>query len=305
VVVRVESSKTIFRRKSPNILLASVFLGSTVLASAVLISFQLSKDKAPAIIQPVLQEFDTIQVLVPAEPVPIGTKMKNIKLKKATYPKHQVPENSLQNFDSLAEFVTVAALPANLPVFRENLSQVGYIPNPVQEKIPLGMRAMTIRVDATSAVEGWAGSGSVVDILLIEKDRTTVVAEKVRILSAERSVAPVEGQAAPTVPSTVTLLVTQEQCLSINTAIPLGKIAFALRSSRDEESWSDTEFKSSELLSRVASETLEPGAIRGVLSIKGQDSAKSFALTDGRWVKTEVVPQGFFVNREEKNIRAD
>lgn len=77
-----------------------------------------------------------------------------------------------------------------------------------------------MRVDATSSVEGWAGSGSLVDVLLIQKDRTTVVAEKVKVLSSERSSSPVEGGASPSVPSTATLLVTQEQCLAINTAIP-------------------------------------------------------------------------------------
>ena len=140
----------------------------------------------------------------------------------------------------------------------------------------------------------WAGSGSVVDILLVEKARTSVIAEKVRILSAERSVAPVEGQSSPTVPSTVTMLVTQEQCLAINTAIPMGKIAFALRSTRDEESWSDTEFNSNELMTKQVFTEQKPGSINGVVSFTGEEN-KSFALTDGKWVKTEVMPEGFFV----------
>ena len=229
----------------------------------------------------------------------VGTKVKDIRFIKVSYPKHQIPNGALTNVDLFSDSVVVAPLPANLPLFQENLSQVGHITNPVLDKIPLGMRAMTIRVDATSAVEGWAGSGSVVDILLVEKDRSSVVAEKVKILSAERSVAPVEGQASPTVPSTVTLLVTQEQCLAINTAIPLGKIAFALRSSRDEESWSDTEFNSSELMTKKVFDKDKSGSIRGVISFKGDDKDKAFALTDGKWIKTEVMPQGFFVNGEK------
>ena len=158
---------------------------------------------------------------------------------------------------------------------------------------------MTVRVDVTSSVEGWAGSGSVVDVLLVEKDRTTVVAEKIRILSAERSVSPVEGSGAPSVPSTATLLVTQEQCLAINTAIPLGKIAFALRSNHDEESWIDVTY-SSERLKGGASAAKLSGSISGYASLGGTEGSRSFALADGKWIRAESVPEGFLVNSERR-----
>ena len=299
MATRVASSKALFKKKTASNLIGHVILGACVLTGALIMTSSRKPLQAAPIINPVVTDFDSVQFMVPAEPVAAGTKVKDIKFKKVSYPKHQVPSGALANIDTFSDSVVVAALPANLPLFRENISQVGHIVNPVLDKIPLGMRAMTIRVDATSAVEGWAGSGSVVDILLIEKDRTSVVAEKVRILSAERSVAPVEGQASPTVPSTVTLLVTQEQCLAINTAIPLGKIAFALRSSRDEESWADTEFNSSELMTKQILDKENTGSVKGVISFKGEDKSRSFALTDGKWIKTDVMPQGFFVNEEK------
>jgi Flp pilus assembly protein CpaB len=159
------------------------------------------------------------------------------------------------------------------------------------------MRAMTVKVDATSAVEGWARSGSIVDVLLVEKARTTVVAEQVRVISAERSLSPTDtskgGSAAgPSVPSTVTLLVTQEQCLAINTAVPLGKIAFALRSSKDDERWRDTHFSSDDL-----AESKKPHSsvhIGGVVTFGSGLERKSYALVDGAWVPSDSVPKGFF-----------
>jgi Flp pilus assembly protein CpaB len=157
--------------------------------------------------------------------------------------------------------------------------------------IPAGMRAMTVKVDATTAVEGWAGSGAVVDVLLVTKDQTKVVAERVKILSAERSVSPVEGGAAPNVPNTVTLLVSQEQCLAINTAIPQGKIAFALRSQRDEQNWGNTFYTSDQLKGNQTARNVAKPAISGFVTINGQN--KKFAYTDGRWVKTEEAPAGF------------
>jgi Flp pilus assembly protein CpaB len=299
MATRTASSKTLFRRRGSSNILGHAILGACVLAAAFMLTVSRKQVEVAKVINPVVTDFDSVQLLVPEVPVAAGTRIKDIRFKKVSYPRHQVPSGALTNFELLSDSVVIAPLPANLPMFQENLSTVGHIANPVLDKIPLGMRAMTIRVDATSSVEGWAGSGSVVDILLIEKDRTSVVAEKVRILSAERSVAPVEGQASPTVPSTVTLLVTQDQCLAINTAIPLGKIAFALRSARDEQSWSDPEFKSSELMTKQIFDKDPTGNVKGVISFKGDEKEKAFALTDGKWIKTDVMPQGFFVNGEE------
>lgn len=300
MAARISSNRVVLRRRATSGLIGNVLLGICVLSAAHLIISEKNKSLNPPTpsqaATTIITDFDSIQLMVPSEPVPAGTMVKDIKFDKISFPKHQIPRGAISSVSQFSDSIVVAALPAKLPLFEENLSKVGHIANPVLDKIPLGMRAMTIRVDATSAVEGWAGSGSVVDILLVEKDRTSVVAEKVRILSAERSVAPVEGRSAPTVPSTVTLLVTQEQCLAINTAIPMGKIAFALRSSRDEESWSDTEFNSSELLAKQIFEKDKSGNIKGVIAIKDDDKEKAFALTDGKWIKTEVMPQGFFVN---------
>ncbi|NDC38825.1 MAG: hypothetical protein EBZ48_12370, partial [Proteobacteria bacterium] len=135
---------------------------------------------------------------------------------------------------------------------------------------------------------------------LIENERTTVVAEKVKVLSAERSVAPVEGAAAPNVPNTVTLLVTQEQCLAINTAIPRGRIAFALRSSRDDATWGSTVF-SADGFAGVRAMPERKSVVTGYVEIKEgktDQSPRSFALADGKWTKTQAVPEGFLVNKE-------
>ena len=240
----------------------------------------------------VVGSFDTVRVPVPAKTVPLGTKVRDIPLQFIEYPKHQLPTHALLTLENYAEAVTIAALPASLPIFGENLSHEAGSTNPVIERIPEGMRAMTLRVDATAAVEGWAGSGSIVDVLLVLESKTTVVAEKVKILSAERSVAPVEGSMAPSVPTTVTLLVTQEQCLAINTAIPRGRIAFALRATRDDGSWRSTSFSADRLQGGPEAKTAD---IRGVATVIG----KAFALSDGKWVPATGIPAGFLATRED------
>ncbi|HMO01613.1 MAG TPA: Flp pilus assembly protein CpaB [Oligoflexia bacterium] len=248
----------------------------------------------PKVIQviekPEVGQFDTISLPVPVAPIPAGSKLSNVEFKQLAFPRHQVPENAILTLENYLDHFALVSLPAGLPLYKENLVASRSPINPVVQRIPAGMRAMTIKVDATAAVEGWAGSGAIVDVLLVERDRTTVVAEQVKILSAERSVSPVDGAAAPSVPSTVTLLVTQEQCLAINTALTLGRIAFALRSTVDELSWKNREFTTDNLKygSKVKS-----ARISGYLKVKDKTGGteRSFALADDKWIKTEVLPE--------------
>lgn len=273
--------------------MAGLFL---VLIAVVLAGFMFRTGQGPTsttvVSNPVVGEFDTVSIPVPADPVPPGVRVQAIKFKYVSFPRHQVPAGALRDLSPILNGTTIAMLPANIPLFQENFSLTG-IANPVTEKIPAGMRAMTIKVDATSAVEGWAGSGTVVDVLLVEGDRTSVVAERVKILSAERKVAPIEGAASPNVPTTVTLLVSQEQCLAINTALPRGRISFALRNNKDDEQWVDTSYTADRL--KGGSVTDEKTSVTGYATVKNADGSRSYALANGRWVNTHTVPDGFLV----------
>lgn len=281
------------KRKQRSNLLGSVLLSLAIIGGAALLNRGSAKVEASVQPSMIVAQFDTITLPVPVDSVSAGVKIKDIRFKNVSFPKQQVPEGAITLLDSYLESVTVASLPANLPLFRKNLSMQGQSNNPVMERIPPGMRAMTVKVDATAAVEGWAGSGSIVDVLLVERTRTTVIAENVKILSAERNVSPVEGNAAPNVPSTITLLVTQEQCLAINTAIPIGKIAFALRSSRDQEKWASTRYSADSLRGGAVMRD-KKGVITGYVAMNSGGHSKGYALSNGKWIETAGVPEGFF-----------
>ena len=141
-----------------------------------------------------------------------------------------------------------------------------------------------------------------VDQLKITKKENIDIGKRVavKILSAERNVQPVQGGASPHIPSTVTLLVTQEQSLAINTAIPLGKLAFALRSLSDEGSWGDTRFQSERLKNLPRSAQSE--RISGYVELKDGGDGRSFALTHRGWVPTEAVPPGFLSTNQRQEL---
>lgn len=282
------------RRDSTRIII-TVLACSTVLITTLILKGKSNVSSAVIEKPVVVAEFDTVLVPVPAASVPLGARGKDIKFKFVSFPKHQLPIGVITDLQKIMQAQAITSLPADLPIFESNFSTNAVFANPVVERIPAGMRAMTVRVDATTAVEGWAGSGAVVDVLLVTKDQTKVVAEKVKILSAERSVSPVEGQAAPSVPNTVTLLVTQEQCLAINTAIPLGKIAFALRSQQDEQAWNDTLFTADQLKGASSAKS-SASQFTGYVALEGEN--KKFAFTEGKWVKTDSAPVGFRVGEK-------
>jgi len=237
---------------------------------------------------------DPVTLPVPSKQVQPGTRVKDIQFRTVVYPRRQVPPGALTSIEGIENSVTTVTLPASVPLFSDNFAASGSLRNPIIERIPQGMRAMTIKVDATSSVEGWAGSGARVDVLLVTPERTTVVAENVKILSAERSISPVEGTSMPSVPNTVTLLVTQEQCLAINTAVPLGRIAFALRSNEDGDTWKETSFKPEYL--KAPRQENQQADISGYVSVDGGKNA--FALSNGKWVATEQIPSGFLPSQE-------
>jgi Flp pilus assembly protein CpaB len=235
----------------------------------------------------VVGEFDTTDVIVPARPIAAGEQLSNVPMLKIKYPRHQLIQGALQSLDGFQKARAKTSLPANIPLIPQNLTINDEALNQVIQRIPPGMRAMTVKVDATSSVEGWATSGSVVDVIMITKAATSVIAERVRILSTEHSTdKPSELAPSVSVPSTVTLLVTQEQCLAINTATQHGRLAFALRSQDDEHSWQEPHFKARYLEKNDALSGDKTNVAIAVVKEPKGDS-HTFTLIDNQWRKVE------------------
>lgn len=288
------------RRTSPGLTLGV----GAIIAGVGLLAYVVGVRNAPTPVREhhkaFVPEYDVVEVPVPERPVAPGTAVRDIRTRLEKFPTHQLPQGALRDLATVRDHVTLVSLPGGLPVMAANLGTTDEISNPIVGRIPPGMRAMTVRVDATSAVEGWARSGSVVDVLLVEKTRTTVIAEQVKVISAERSLSPVDsGQGAGGVPNTVTLLVTQEQCLAINTAVPLGRIAFALRSQKDVEGWRETRLSSDDI--RGESKGGERERIGGVVTFGSGAEKRQYALVNGRWIPADTVPTGFFARESSRS----
>jgi len=257
--------------------------------------------KTPAVrevtrVEPVVVgEFDTVEVHVPLAPVPKGQRLREVKFTKVKYPRHQLPKGAITDVNLHLNAFTLTELPAGLPIQEQNTTTTNLASNPVAERIPEGMRAMTVKVDPASLVNGWAGPGSIVDIALLTTKKSMVIAEKVKVLSTERFVAPVDGAPAEGLPSTATILVNQEQALAISTGMPHGKLIFMLRNARDDGNWEKREYEAA----RLERAPLAKSSFKGFISVK--NGGGSYALNEDGWVAVDSAPVGSLVKSESQN----
>jgi pilus assembly protein CpaB len=243
-----------------------------------------------------LNQTETIMVPTPTRSIARGEKLSEVPFTNLRWPKSRLNDNYVTNLDSYMDAIALSTLPQYLPIPIASITKERVDQNAVVEGIPEGMRAITVKVDAESAVEGWARSGNFVDIILIKTNRqgrasreqagleSRIIAENVKILSAGQSVVGNSSSSTSAkLPSTVTLLTSQEDALKIKTASTIGKLTFALRGQGDQSPTQVMSFNHKELLGAKQTLKSEP-KILGYA--KGPDG-KHYVLDDRtRWVRT-------------------
>ena len=202
---------------------------------------------------PASNSLANLVVIAPVAAVPQGTKLSNIEFREMFWPRNEVPEGAVRDMHVLRTMYAKVGLPANQPIVRGNLSVTPPVGG-VAELIPPGHRAVTIEVDATAGVEGWATPGAHVDVLLTYFDdedklnKTRVAVEDAVVLSYNGKTKKASeldiGRAFST--STVTLAVAATEALKIQTARAMGRISLILRNSQDPTSVGKGTFASNE-----------------------------------------------------------
>ena len=164
-------------------------------------------------------------------------------------------------------------------------------------------------VDAESAVEGWARSGSFVDVILLRMTDNTrkgleakIIAENVKILSANRSTEPIGGSTtAPRAPTTVTILATQEDALTIKTAASIGKLTFALRGRDDQSPTLVTTMNQQRLLGQSRDVSNQVSSLKGFA--KAPDGRVFVLGGDAKWIRSKKIPATFDRAKGKKSAK--
>lgn len=164
------------------------------------------------------------------------------QFKEIYWPRNDVPEGAIRDLSECIGMYAKEDLRPGLPIQRTALStESSHFSLPVTP----GMRAVSIEVDATSGLEGHALPGSHVDVVLTYQDEdnklvSQVVVENARVLSAGGDTTPMDERspverAATNMARTITLEVTLEDALTIQTARQKGRLSLIMRSAGDNK----------------------------------------------------------------------
>ncbi|MDD2942774.1 MAG: Flp pilus assembly protein CpaB [bacterium] len=271
-------------KSGPFTILSRIFLVLVVIVplSALAYRYQ-SKDRDKAIAEATTKH---ILLPVPTDGIARGELLGDATYTMISWPVNQLTGRYIQDLSLYPEARSRSQLPRLLPIPITAVTTKEEDTNAVTERIPRGMRAITVRVDAESAVEGWARSGSYVDVIVIQPSslaadglEAKVIAENVRILSANRQVEEHSADGTES-PATVTLLVNQENALRIKTAQTVGRLTFALRGLEDELPTSATNYDA-ELIS--GRKPVERSYLKG--TARGPDGREYFLDESNVWTR--------------------
>ena len=177
-------------------------------------------------------------VVVAGKPLPIGITIKPEDVRLSKVPVDQFPRGAFSKLEEVVERPVVSNILMDEPILQGRLAErgsgLGLAPS-----IPVGMRAVSVRVTDVAGVAGFVLPGLRVDVLVTgnppgsNSTVTKTCLYNILVLSAGQTIqADASGQAikAPT----VTLLVTPEQAEILTLAGNEGRIQLVLRNGGDQ-----------------------------------------------------------------------
>jgi len=288
------------RRKRIMFLGGSTLLFSTILTLALLVvqSQSVQAKQKEIQVEPLTEEvaLGTVVLLAPTAKVTKGTKLSGAYIRELHWPRDQVPEGAARKIEDIDGMFANVNLAEGQPILRSSLAATPPSLG-IGDLLTPGMRAVTIKVDATSGVEGWATPGAHVDVLLTYQDAkdghnmTIVAVENAVVLSYGGSARTDDGddmdRSNSMNSSTATLAVSVEDSLKIQTAIARGRITLALRSVQEIGTLNVKEFREDQWDQTRRQQAGDKRAVvnNGYARIPGKDGvSRQFVLDhSGKW----------------------
>lgn len=177
-------------------------------------------------------------IVVATRPLSVGVMVKPPDVKIVKIAAESFPKGAFSKVEDVLDRPVISNVLLDEPILEGRLAAkgggLGLAPT-----IPVGMRAVTVRVNDVAGVAGFVLPGMHVDVLVTGRppndsgDMTTTCLQNILVLSAGQIMqADPRGQAMPS--PTVTLLVTPDQAETLTLAGNDGKIQLVLRNSSDQ-----------------------------------------------------------------------
>jgi len=181
---------------------------------------------------------DMKDIVVAARPLSVGVTVKPADIKLSKIPTSAFPKNAFSKAEEVIDRPVISNVLMDEPILEGRLavrgSGLGLAPI-----IPVGMRAVTVRVNDVSGISGFVLPGMRVDILVTGRPPssdgtiTATALQNMLVLSAGTAIqADARGQAIQA--STVTLLATPDQAETLTLANNEGRIQLVLRNGSDQ-----------------------------------------------------------------------
>lgn len=182
---------------------------------------------------------DQRDLVVAARPLSVGTTVKPADIKLSKVPATAFPKGAFSKPEEVIDRPVVSNILIEEPILEGRLaargSGLGLAPI-----IPVGMRAVTVRVNDVTGIAGFVLPGMRVDVLVTGRpptaDATTVTVtplQNMLVLSAGTAVqSDQRGNAIPA--ATVTILATPDQAETLTLANTEGRIQLVLRNGSDQ-----------------------------------------------------------------------
>ncbi|MGH9631729.1 MAG: Flp pilus assembly protein CpaB [Bryobacteraceae bacterium] len=178
------------------------------------------------------------EVVVAARPLPVGVTIKPGDVKMGKISADLFPAGTFSTIEEVLDRPLISNILADEPIqagrLAERGSGLGLAPI-----IPVGMRAVAVRVSDVAGVAGFVLPGLRVDVLVTgrppngDQTVTTTCLQNILVLSAGQTIQPDSRGEAINTP-TVTLLVTPEQAEVLTLAGNEGRVQLVLRNGSDQ-----------------------------------------------------------------------
>jgi pilus assembly protein CpaB len=219
-------------------LYASVFLFVLTLFAMILVTNSADSNASQASSTVVVETsaaHESIELLMPIQTIEAGQQLNSSMFRKALYPKISASIMHVKDFEQIKGQYAKSMIVANQPLHLEYLSSIKPT-NIITSMIPDGYRAVTIKVDERTGIEGWARGGARVDVTWLStlrgKKAITVIVQNAKVISAAKQTVSQsqQGQATPT---EITLMVSDQDATKIILAQQAGTVSLALRGDRE------------------------------------------------------------------------
>ena len=236
---------------------------------------------------------NTVDILIANQRIEAGTSLMTYMFTNQPVHQDRIPDGAVlaRDAQTVVGKFSKNLINANLPLIREDISDIRPI-SAVTGAIPPGFRAVTIKVDARSGVEGWAQPNTRVDVLWTYVDeggrkKVATIVHFSKILSVGGATG-AEGAAPKNAAdgTTVTLLVSELDAKKIELARSTGVLSLSLVGEKEtgKVAANPEPIDVSTLLPRTAEAAPQEDPNDGVMYTTSPDGKQvKYILVKGRW----------------------